>query len=310
MSEQRLFISHASEDGAQVARIVEYLEAQGVPCWISSRDIPPKSIYAEEITSAMRNAAACAVVVSEAANASAAIKRELELASRSNKPFIPIRIDATEPGPGLDYYLNNTQWMEYRRDGAHALDRIVAHMKGAPPPAAPARSQAPARRGGGALLAIGLVVVALAAGAGWVAWTQLGGDETELAATEPAQEEATQVPQSAEPTATAPAAPAIPVAGPSIAGRWEGVSRIDGAPQGVESALWFNFSEDGRFRGQIGGDVEGAWREENGVFSWNCGTRCWSFTGRVGDDGVFRGRMDSNNPGVPNGNVELRRAAG
>lgn len=125
MGDQRLFISHASEDEAVVNRIVAYLEANGVACWISSRDIPPRSIYAEAITDGMERCSACAVVVSEAANASDAVKRELELASHYKKPFVPIRIDATEPGRGLAYYLRNTQWIDYRREGERALDRIV-----------------------------------------------------------------------------------------------------------------------------------------------------------------------------------------
>lgn len=138
MTGQRIFISHASENADVADRIVAYLEGRGVPCWISSRDIPPKEIYAEAITQAMRDAQSCVVIVSAASNASVAVKRELELASRYNKPFIPIRLDATEPGPGLDYYLNNTQWVDYGRDRERGLDRIVgtytAQTGGAPHP--------------------------------------------------------------------------------------------------------------------------------------------------------------------------------
>ncbi len=299
-----LFISHASEDGPQVARIVDYLEARGVPCWISSRDIPPKSIYAEVITEAMRSAGACAVIVSEAANASAAIKRELELASRSNKPFIPIRIDATEPGPGLDYYLNNTPWMDFRREGFAALDRIVAHMKGGPPP--PMRAApAPERRasGPGAAIAIGLLAIALVAGGGWFAWTQFGGGGTQQAAPPPSELEIA-------PAVQAEAAPAPAPAIPAIVGVWNGVSRMDGAPPGVEGSLPdFVFSADGSWRGVIGGDVTGQWRDDNGVITWDCGAQCWHFIGRIEADGVFRGRMNSNNPGVPNASFEMRRTA-
>ncbi len=130
MSSGRLFISYSSEDEATVERIVAYLEAQGVPCWIASRDIPPRSIYAEAITQGVQDGDACAVIVSKAANSSKAVKRELELASHYDKPFIPIRIDNVEPAAGLDYYLRNTQWMDFRRHGDGALNRIVAHMKG------------------------------------------------------------------------------------------------------------------------------------------------------------------------------------
>lgn len=145
MAEQRLFISHASEDAAVAEKIVAYLEARGVPCWISSRDIPPQSIYAEEITQGIEDCRSCAVIVSEPANNSAAVKRELEVASHLNKPFIPIRIDSTEPGRGLSYYLRNAQWIDYGRDRERALDRIVAHAAGgsrtAPPRPAPSPSQ-------------------------------------------------------------------------------------------------------------------------------------------------------------------------
>ena len=68
------------------------------------------------------------------ANLSKAVKRELELASHYDKPFIPIRIDGVEPAAGLDYYLRNTQWTDYGRDGEQALDGIVALWQGASPP--------------------------------------------------------------------------------------------------------------------------------------------------------------------------------
>lgn len=138
-----LFVSHASDDAETVQAIVGYLERNNVACWISSRDIPPSAIYAEAITQGVRDAAACAVIVSRSANESDAMKRELELASHFKKRFIPIRIDATEPGPGLDYYLRNTQWIDYRRERENALDRIVTHLKGAPGPATATTSSAP-----------------------------------------------------------------------------------------------------------------------------------------------------------------------
>ena len=185
MGEGRIFISHASQDEAVASRIVAYLEAHGVACWVAPRDISPRSIYAEEITKGIQSCAACAVIVSNAANASDAVKRELELASHYRRPFIPIRIDATEPGPGLDYYLRNAQWTDYRREGDHALDRLVTHFLGRsesrsePASFAPRRADdiAPtrelpftiaAKNGllplliGGAIIFLGII--------GWIAW--------------------------------------------------------------------------------------------------------------------------------------------
>jgi hypothetical protein len=162
MTEQRLFISHANEDSAVADRIVAYLETRGVPCWISSRDIPPRAIYADAITEAMRACSACAVLLSAASNQSKAVKRELELASHYDKPFIPIRLDASEPAAGVDYYLRNTQWTDYRRGGEQALERIITQMNGSAPP----RSPLPIRRNAILPMLI-LVVVVLAAGGAW-----------------------------------------------------------------------------------------------------------------------------------------------
>jgi hypothetical protein len=197
----RLFISHASEDAAIADSLMGYLESHGLGCWISSRDIPPQAIYADAITEAMQTCSACAVLISRAANQSKAVKRELELASHYDKPFIPIRIDGAEPAAGLDYYLRNVQWMDYRRDGEQALDGIVAHLQGAPPPRAPAS----ARRWSAAAVLIGVVLL-LAGIGGWFTWTQWK-----------------------QPAQTTTALP-IDLAGSMLTGsyHWEGVSCGDG----------------------------------------------------------------------------------
>jgi hypothetical protein len=144
-----------------------------MPCWISSRDIPPRSIYADAITEAMQACSACVVLLTSAANQSKALKRELELASHYEKPFIPIRVDGVEPAAGLDYYLRNTQWVEYARDGDEALDRIVSAGRDVSPPGRDTSLPAPAlvapRRTARVPIMVGAVLVVVAAG-GWFAW--------------------------------------------------------------------------------------------------------------------------------------------
>ncbi|HET9567503.1 MAG TPA: toll/interleukin-1 receptor domain-containing protein, partial [Vicinamibacterales bacterium] len=183
----RLFISHAHDDADTAARIVAYLESHGTPCWISSRDIPPRSIYADAITEAMQACSACVVLLTGAANQSKALKRELELASHYEKPFIPIRVDGVEPAAGLDYYLRNTQWVEYARDGDEALDRIVAAGRDVSPPgqaasppvlgAPPVPARAAASRTPLVLIMVAVVVVALVVvvARGW--FDSRGGNE-------------------------------------------------------------------------------------------------------------------------------------
>jgi hypothetical protein len=173
----RLFISHAHDDADAAARIVAYLESHGMPCWISSRDIPPRSIYADAIAEAMQACSACVVLLTSAANQSKALKRELELASHYEKSFIPIRVDGVEPAAGLDYYLRNTQWVEYARDGDVALDRIVAAARDASSrlkTSTPAPALAAPRRTARVPIMVGAVLVVVAGG-GWFVWP--GGGE-------------------------------------------------------------------------------------------------------------------------------------
>ena len=141
-------------------------------------------ISADAITEAMQACSACVVLLTSAANQSKALKRELELASHYEKPFIPIRVDGVEPAAGLDYYLRNTQWVEYARDGDEALDRIVDAGRDVSPPGqaasppvlgpAPVPARAAASRTARVPIMVGAVLAVVAAG-GWFAWP--GGSE-------------------------------------------------------------------------------------------------------------------------------------
>lgn len=236
---QMLFISHASEDGPAVQRIVAYLERGGITCWIAGRDIPPRSVYAEAIAEGVKNASAFAVIVSRAANASAAVKRELELASHYGRAFIPIRIDDTKPGPGMDYYLNNVQWMEYKRDGDAALDRIIAHMRDqpySPPPRAARRGRpqwVPWGLGAAAITALAFATIAMIQGQGPSATapkTTIGASTTApaLSPPQPKEELSTATSQQATPSTATPTRRAVaqpererPLVTGSIAGAWQ-----------------------------------------------------------------------------------------
>jgi hypothetical protein len=131
--QQRFFVSHASQDAALANRVVSYIEIKGAVCWIAPRDIPARSIYAEEITRAIRTSSACIVLVSSAASTSPAVIRELELASHYSKPFIPLRIDSSELSPSLEYYLRSSQWIQLDANHLSALDRVFGVTVYEPP---------------------------------------------------------------------------------------------------------------------------------------------------------------------------------
>lgn len=139
----KLFISHASEDRVYADRLVDALEAKGVPCWIAPRDIRPSTSFPDEIAGAISSCRGLVLIFSAAAKKAADdkrrghITRELTLASKYGRPIYPINLDGSEPSDdGLDYFLVQTQWIsdiEYR---GRVADALIASLNGAtlPPP--------------------------------------------------------------------------------------------------------------------------------------------------------------------------------
>ena len=71
------FISYASEDETVAGTICSYLERNAVSCWIAPRDVRPGSEYASEIIDGIKSSAVFVLVLSEHANTSAFVKREV-----------------------------------------------------------------------------------------------------------------------------------------------------------------------------------------------------------------------------------------
>ena len=143
-----VFLSHASADAAAAIRLVADLEAQGVACWISSRDVGPGANFQEAIVGAIRTARAVVFLLTEASNRSDEVRKELALASGFKVPVIPVRFGAVEPAEALRYELATRQWIEGGEDTAHVAAALLVALGGADPhtspAAAPPRGPAPA----------------------------------------------------------------------------------------------------------------------------------------------------------------------
>ncbi len=112
MSERQVFISHASRDAELARALVRLLEEQGVTCWISGRDVAFGANYQEAIVGAISGARALVLLLTEAANGSDEVKKELSLASAQGIAVYPVRFDAVQPNAALRYELATRQWIE------------------------------------------------------------------------------------------------------------------------------------------------------------------------------------------------------
>jgi hypothetical protein len=113
-----VFVSHAALNGEAAMRLVSGVEAAGrARCWIAPRDVRPGYDYRAEIMESIKTATHCVVLVTEAANASPHVLREVSLADQYSKRIIPIRIDDVVLRPELEYLLSGLHWVRWETLG-------------------------------------------------------------------------------------------------------------------------------------------------------------------------------------------------
>lgn len=105
----RIFISYSTKNQKVANALCEYLEQQGVHCWIAPRDIPSASNYAGEITRAIKSCERFLLVYSKDAGKSEHVKNEINLAINNAKPILPYCLDNSPYDDDLEYYLSTKQ---------------------------------------------------------------------------------------------------------------------------------------------------------------------------------------------------------
>ena len=134
------FISHASADLPQAEALVRHLEAAGKRCWIAPRDLRPGREYGEEIVRGIENSACTILLLSDAANDSTFVRREIERAVSKGKPVFPLRLSNVAPSPSLELFISTLQWVD-AWDGKwdEQAARLIAKLDAKLPAALPAR---------------------------------------------------------------------------------------------------------------------------------------------------------------------------
>jgi hypothetical protein len=126
-----VFISYASSDFAYASSICEHLEENGWHCWIAPRDINRSTLsYPEAINLALTQTRAVVVLVSDTANLSVHIPRELDLALARRLYIVPVRLQDVVPGGQLTYLLATCQWLNaYNRDLPDAMQELLTRLR-------------------------------------------------------------------------------------------------------------------------------------------------------------------------------------
>jgi hypothetical protein len=120
-----IFICFSSKDEAIARGVVDFLEAYGLKCWISARDVPPGQNYQETIVHALERAQGIVFLFSEHSSQSAEIKKELSIGGSLSAPVFPLRLSPITPSGALRYELATRQWIDIFPDRERALRKLV-----------------------------------------------------------------------------------------------------------------------------------------------------------------------------------------
>jgi len=105
-----VFISHAHKDKSIADAISAKLESAGLKCWITPRDVSPSEDWTEATRKAIDACRLVVVVLSENADASSHIEREIAHAFYARRTIIPFRLGEALPRREIVFYLGNIPW--------------------------------------------------------------------------------------------------------------------------------------------------------------------------------------------------------
>lgn len=125
----QIFISYKSDEIEYARKVKGNLESVGYTCWMAPDSIPGGSSYAQEIDSAIKNAEAILLVLSEAAMNSKWVEREVDCAINANKIILPFHIDSSELTSRFNFYLSCVQMYNAYVDWDGEFQNLVADLK-------------------------------------------------------------------------------------------------------------------------------------------------------------------------------------
>jgi hypothetical protein len=107
-----VFISHAHKDKRIVDAICKKLESAQIRCWIAGRNIAAGEDWTEATRKAIGSCPLMILVLSENANASPHIEREIAHAFYTGRQIIPVRLTNTLPKRDFLFYLGNARCLD------------------------------------------------------------------------------------------------------------------------------------------------------------------------------------------------------
>ncbi|MCM1365074.1 MAG: toll/interleukin-1 receptor domain-containing protein [Faecalibacterium sp.] len=107
-----VFISYSSNELEIATKVCNFLEVNGIPCWIAPRNIDAGINYASQIVSAIKQCEVLVLLASENTNASDHVGNEVSIAFDNKKIIIPFKLQDFKFTDEYLYFLGRKHWIE------------------------------------------------------------------------------------------------------------------------------------------------------------------------------------------------------
>ena len=107
-----VFISYSSKDKPVGDAVCAGLEAKGIRCWISPRDVLPGENFPDAIIRAIEQSRIMVLIFSSSSNDSPHVIRELTKAVNKGVVIIPFRIENTPLSRSMEYLIGIPHWLD------------------------------------------------------------------------------------------------------------------------------------------------------------------------------------------------------
>ena len=103
------FISYSTQNGEKAAALRALFRKNGIGVWMAPYDIPAGNKYAAVITSALKNCACIVLLLTDAAQSSEWVDKEIERGINYKKTVIAVQLEDVALNDSFEFYLSNRQ---------------------------------------------------------------------------------------------------------------------------------------------------------------------------------------------------------
>ena len=107
----QVFVSHSSANGQQAKEICQLIEKNGHSCFFAPRDIQSGHEYAEALVNGIDSSDIMLLLLSQEANSSPHVLREIERAVSKKIPIIVYKLEEVTLSKSMEYFLMSHQWI-------------------------------------------------------------------------------------------------------------------------------------------------------------------------------------------------------